>query len=124
MLYTVKYIHIIHIFLVEPMYISVFFKFMQIESIFMLYCNLPFLYHMLGECFHLHTHVTTSISEDYCGVQMLAYPILHASAMKTGTMCTWLTGCFHISSIVRKAVINFVVHVSFQISVHFLLMYS
>ena len=42
---------------------------------------------MLGECFHINKHVTASISEDYCGVQMLAYPILHASAMKTGTMC-------------------------------------
>ena len=79
---------------------------------------------MLGECFHHNKHVTTSISEDYCGVQMLAYPILHASAMKTGTMCILLTGCFHISSIVRKDVINFGVHVSLQISVHFLLMLS
>lgn len=90
----------------------------------MLYCSLPFLYHMLGECFHVNKHVTASISEDYCHVQMLAYPILHASAMKTGTMCILLTGCFHIFSIVRKAVINFGFHVSFQISVPFLLMYS
>ena len=90
----------------------------------MLYCSLPFLYNMLGECFHLNKHVTTSISEDHCGVQMLPYPILHASAMKTGTMCILLTGCFHIFSTVNKAVINFGVHVSFQISVHFLLMYS
>ena len=90
----------------------------------MLYCSLPFLYHMLGECFHVNKHVTASISEDCCGVQLLAYLILQGSAVKTGTMCILLTGCFHVFSIVRKAGINFGVHVSFQISVPFLLMYS
>ena len=42
---------------------------------------------MLEEFFHLKEHVSVIISKDYCSVQMLAYPILHASALKTGTMC-------------------------------------
>ena len=61
---------------------------------------------MLEEFFHLKEHVSVIISKDYCSVQMLAYPILHASALKTGTMCVLFTGCFHIFSIVNKAVIN------------------
>ena len=90
----------------------------------MLYCSLPFLYNILGEFFHLNKQVTATISEDYYSVQMLAYPILHASAMKRGTMCVSFTGCFHIFSIVNKAVINIGVHVSFQINVYFLLIYN
>ena len=34
---------------------------------------------MLEEFFHLKEHVSVIISKDYCSVQMLAYPILHAS---------------------------------------------
>ena len=79
---------------------------------------------MLEEFFHLKEHVSVIISKDYCSVQMLAYPILHASALKTGTMCVLLTGCFHIFSIVNMDVIHIEVHASFQISVHFLLIFT
>ena len=88
------------------------------------YCSLLFLCNMLEEFFHLKEHVSVIISKDYCSVQMLAYPILHASALKTGTMCVLFTGCFHIFSIVNKAVINIGIYVSFQISVHCLLIYT
>ena len=79
---------------------------------------------MLGEFFHLNEHVSAIISKDYYSVQMLAYPILHASALKTGIMCVLFTGCFHIFSIVNMVVIHIEVHVSFQISVHFLLIFT
>ena len=79
---------------------------------------------MLGEFFHLNEHVSAIIYKDYYSVQMLAYPILHASTLKTGTMCILFTVCFHIFSTVNKAVINIGIHVSFQISVHFLLIFT
>ena len=75
MVYNAK-IYIIHIYLDEHIYISDFFKFIQIESNYMLYCSHPFLYNMLGEFFHLNRHVSAVISKDYYSVQMLAYPIL------------------------------------------------
>ena len=88
------------------------------------YCSLPFLYNMLEEFFHFNQHVSAIISKDYHSVQMLAYPILHASTLKTGTMCILFTVCFHIFSTVNKAVINIGIHVSFQIRVHCLLIYT
>ena len=68
---------------------------------------------MLEEFFHLKEHVSVIISKDYCSVQMLAYPILHASALKTGTMCVLFTGCFHILSIVNNAAVKIKLCVSF-----------
>ena len=79
---------------------------------------------MLEEFFHLKEHESAIISKDYYSVQMLAYPILHASALKTGIMCVLFTGCFHIFSIVNKAVISIGIYVSFQIGVHCLLIYT
>ena len=49
----------------------------------MLYCSHPFLYYILGEFFHLNECAFPIISKDYYSVQILASPILHASAMKT-----------------------------------------
>ena len=43
------------------------------------YCSLLFLCNMLEEFFHLKEHLSAIIFKDYCSVQMLAYPILHAS---------------------------------------------
>ena len=89
------------------------------------YCSLPFLYNMLEEFSHLKEHISAIFfSKDYYSVQMFAYPILHASPLKTETTCVLFTGCFHIFSIVNKAVINIGVHVSFQINVYFLLIYN
>ena len=111
-----------HLYLDEHIYISEIF--LIYTDWIKLYFSLPFLYNMLEEFFHLKEHVSVIISKDYCSVQMLAYPILHASALKTGTMCVLFTGCLHIFSIVNMAVICIEVHVSFQINVYFLLIYN